>query len=174
MIENLSQREKGFLAGGAAALLLLIIIFGIILPYRSALDNLDDRIALKQEQFNDVRERQSEYRQLRQSLAQRERKLNRGGSSAFSAIETIAARLGLRDNLVAMRPQPTSQREGMQVETVAARLERLDLQQFTNLLRAFETSNTLLNVTSMQVRARFDDTTLIDAEVQVETLKRGS
>lgn len=172
MIENLTQREKGFLVGGGVALLLLLIVFAVILPYRAALSRLDDRIDQRREQLQTVRSLQLEYQQLRTTLALREKKLERGSSSAFSAIESIAARLGLRDNLVAMRPQPASTRESMQVETVAARLERLDLQQLTGLLKAFEGSETLLNVTSMQIRTRFDDTTLIDAEIRVETLKR--
>jgi len=172
MIENLTRREKGFLVGGAAALLILLVLFAIILPYRAALDRLDDRIDQRREQLQMVRALQLEYQQLRTTLTLREKKLERGSSSAFSAIESIAARLGLRDNLVAMRPQPGSTRESMQVETVAARLERLDLQQLTGLLKAFETSDTLLNVTSLQIRKRFDDAALIDAEIRVETLKR--
>ena len=174
MIENLTQREKSFLAGGAAALLLMIVIFGIIVPYRSALANLDSQIVLRQEQLQEVKALQVEYQQLQAALVQQERKLTRSDSSAFSAIETIAGRLGLRDNLIAMRPEPTTTRENMRVETVAARLERLDLQQLTGLLKAFATSSTLLNVTSMQIRTRFDDTSQLDAEIKVETLKRGS
>lgn len=175
MIENLTQREKGFLAGGAVALLLLIIIFGIILPYRSSLNNLDDRIASRQKQLQDVQQLQAEFQRLQTELTQREQKLNQtGGTSAFSAIEGIVTRLGIRDKLVAMRPQPTIERQEMQVETVAARIERIDLEQLVRLLKAFETSRTLLNVTSMQIRSRFDDVSLIDAEIKVETLKRSS
>ncbi len=173
MIENLSQREKNFLFGGAAALLVLVLVFGVILPFRSATNDLEERVVQGQKQLQQVLALQAEFQQLKAELAQRQRKLERSGNaSAFSAIETIATRLGIRDKLVAMRPQPTSEREGMQVETVAARLEKIDLGQLISLLKSFESANTLLNVTSMQIRTRFDDATLLDAELRVETLKR--
>ena len=128
MLQNLNQREKVFLIGGAGALLLLVIIFGIILPYRSALARLDDKVALRQNQLQEVQALQAEFGKLRNELSHRERKLARNpDASAFSSIENIVVRLGFRDKLIAMRPQPASEREGMRVEAVSARLERINL-----------------------------------------------
>lgn len=175
MIQNLTRREKLFLAAGAVALLLLIIIFGIISPYRSALANLDSKVGQRQQQLQQVKQLQLEFQRLQVELAQRERKLARsGGASAFSSIENIVTRLGFRDKLVAMRPQPASEREGLRVETVATRLEGISLEQLVGLLKSFAASNTLLNVSSMQIRTRFADPSLLDVELQVETLKRSS
>ena len=173
MLQNLNQREKVFLIGGAGALLLLVIIFGIILPYRSALARLDDKIALRQNQLQEVQALQAEFGKLRNELSLRERKLARNpDASAFSSIENIVVRLGFRDKLIAMRPQPASEREGMRVEAVSARLERINLEQLVSLLQSFEASNILLNVTSMKVKTRFDDASQLDAEIRIETLKR--
>ena len=175
MVENLTNREKGFLIGGSGALLLLILVFGIVLPYRSAMARLDEKIELRQTQLKEVQVLQAEFKRLKRELNLRERKLARNsGTSAFSAIESIVSRLGFRNKLVAMRPQPASEREGMLVETVSARLERIELGQLVSLLKSFEASNTLLNVTSMQVKSRFDDTSLLDAELRIETMKRSS
>lgn len=175
MIQNLNQREKLFLSGGAISLLLLIIIFGMILPYRSTMANLDDRIVQRQQQLEQLRAIQVELLQLQGSLALREQKLARSGnSSAFSSIESIVTRLGIRDKLVAMRPQPSGVREGMQVESVATRIDGITLDDLVSLLRAFESSNTLLNVKGMKIKTRFDDPSQLDAELQVETLKRSS
>lgn len=173
MIQNLSQREKAFLIGGAVALVLLVVVFGMIIPYRSALNNLDEQIDLRQKQLVEVRQLQAEYQRLKSDLSQRERKIGRGGdTSAFAAIESIVTRLGFRDKLVSMRPQPSGERAGMRVETVAARLEKIDLEKLVRLLRALESANTLLNVTSMQARTRFDDRSLLDVELKIETLKQ--
>ena len=173
MMQNLTRREKQFLAGGGIALLLLIILFGIVLPYRSASANLDSRIAQKQKQLQQVETMQTEFRRLKSELTLRERKLSRGsGASAFSSIEGIVTRLGFRDKLVSMRPQPAGVREGMQVEAVATRVDDIGLDQLLGLLKAFESSRTLLNVRSMKIRTRFDDPTQLDAELLVETLKR--
>ena len=173
MMQNLTQREKAFLAAGAAALVLMIIIFGIILPYRSAIVRLDSQVAQRQVQLQQVKELQVEFQRLQADLAQRQRKLGKSsGASAFASIENIVTRLGFRDKLVAMRPQPAGEREGMQVETVATRIDGIDLAQLVQLLKAFKSANTLLNVKSMQIRTRFDDPSLLDTELQVETLKR--
>ena len=172
MIKNLAEREKNVLIGGALILALLIIVFGIILPYRAALTGLDAKIEQQKGELQQVRALQAEFNQLKREMARREGKLKRGGGSAFSAIESIVARLGIRDKLVAMRPQPTLEREGMQVETVAARLEKIDLNQLISLLKSFENASTLLNVTSMQIKTRFDDPTRLDAELRIETLRR--
>ena len=173
MIQNLTQREKTFLAAGAAALMLLILIFGIILPYRAAIVRLDAHVAQRQMQLQQVKALQVEFQRLQTDLTRREQKLDKsGGTSAFSSIESIVTRLGFRDKLVAMRPQPAGEREGMQVETVATRIDGIDLTQLVQLLKSFKSSNTLLNVNSMQIRTRFDDPSLLDTELQVETLKR--
>ena len=173
MMQNLTQREKAFLAAGAAALVLLIIVFGIILPYRSAIVRLDAQVAQRQVQLQQVKELQIEFQRLQADLTQRQQKLGKsGGASAFSSIENIVTRLGFRDKLVAMRPQPAGEREGMQVETVATRIDGIELAQLVQLLKAFKSANTLLNVKSMQIRTRFDDPALLDTELQVETLKR--
>jgi len=175
MIQNLNEREKLVLAWGAVALLLLILVFGIILPYNAAMANLDSRIAQRQQQLEQVKVLQSEFQNLKKDLAQRERKLARSGNaSAFSSIESIVNQLGFRDKLVSMRPQPAGEREGMQVETVAARIERINLEQLLRLLQSFESARVLLNVKSMQVRSRFDDAAQLNVELQIETLKRSS
>ncbi len=175
MMQNLSQRERVVLAGGAVTLLLMLLIFGMILPYRSAMNRLDERIARQRTELQEALALQAEYQRLQAELARSESKFARSGNaSVFSAIEEIASRLGFRDRLVAMRPQPTGERDGMRVEAVIARLEKIQLDQFIRLLRAFASSRTLLNVTSMQIRTRFDDSTQLDIEIRVETLKRSS
>jgi len=175
MIRNLSRREQLVLLGGVTLLCLLLLIFGIFMPYRSGLNEIDRQIEARREQLKEVRQLQAEFRRLRSELSRRERKLERSsGTSTFSSIESIVTRLGFRDNLVAMRPQAASQREGVEVEAVAARLERIDLGQLVGLLRALESSEILLTVSSLQIRTRFDDPSQLNAELKIETLKQGT
>ncbi|PLX97814.1 MAG: hypothetical protein C0623_14575 [Desulfuromonas sp.] len=175
MIKDLSQRDKAALIGGAIILFVLFCVFGIVLPYRSAIENLELEISSGEKQLAELRQLQQDYRVLQRDLSRREQKLARGdNASSFSSIEAIVTRLGMRDKLASMQPQPASVRGEMSVEIVATRIERVDLGQLINLLRAFESSPTLLNVTSMKIRKRFDDSSQIDAELRIETPKPGS
>lgn len=57
-------------------------------------------------------------------------------------------------------------------EAVDLRLEKIRFDQLVSLLKAFDSSDMLLNVRQLKVKKRFDDPTLVDVTLQVESVQR--
>jgi general secretion pathway protein M len=174
MMKNLSLREKQYLLGGGVALLLLLLIFGLIVPLTETLGGMEPRFVNKQQQVEKARLLQAEITQVKMQLGQLERKIDKQqGASLFALIEQQSDRLGFRDNLVSMRPQSPSRREGFRVEAVDLRLEKIRFDQLVSLLKTFASVDALLNVRQLKVKKRFDDPALVDVSLQVESMQRG-
>jgi general secretion pathway protein M len=173
MMMNLSLREKQYLLGGGGVLLLLLLLFGLVVPLSETMSGMDSRFVHKQEQLEKARLLQAEVAEVKLQLAQLERKIDgKQDASLFALIENNSEQLGFRDNLVSMRPQSPSRREGFRVEAVDLRLEKIRFDQLVSLLKAFDSSDMLLNVRQLKVKKRFDDPTLVDVTLQVESVQR--
>jgi general secretion pathway protein M len=174
MIKNLSPRERQFLIGGSVALLLLLLIFGLIIPFMNMLGAMDNNFVRKQGQVEKARQLQVEVARVKTQLAQLGRKVDQQqDTSLFALIENNSEQLGLRDNLVSMRPQSPGRREGFRVEAVDLKLEKIRFDQLVSLLKSFDMADVLLNVRQLKIKKRFDDPTLVDATLQVEAVQRG-
>lgn len=176
MISSLSDREKVFLFAGAATLLLLILWLGVLTPYRHGMELARTRIASRQQQLQEVRQLQKEYLNLQSSLATAEKKL--GGSakgfSLFPYVEEVTNRVGVRDNLVSMRPQTPQVQGDYREESVEIRLERIDLEQLVRFLYAIDSSDASLQMKSMRLKPRFDNRAQLDAVLVIASLQRAA
>lgn len=173
--DQLSQRERITLVAGALVILLLIVVFGIVAPYRTALERLDSKIASRQRQLGEVQQLSTQYRQLQQQLAASERRLATGGDfSLLSFVEATSVHLAGRDNLVSMRPQPAATVEGFREETVEVKLEKIRLHQLVQLLYAAETAPAPMLVKNLRVKTRFDDRNLLDVVVTFASYRRST
>lgn len=172
---QLSQRERIILIAGALIVVLLIVLFGIVAPYRAAMERLDKKIASRQRQLVEVRQLGTQYRQLQEQLAASERRLASGGDfSLLSFVEATSIRLAGRDSLVSMRPQPAATVEGFREETVEVKLEKVRLNQLVQLLYAAETAPAPMLVKTLRVKTRFDDRALLDVVVTFASYRRTS
>ncbi|MEZ4485471.1 MAG: type II secretion system protein GspM [Syntrophotaleaceae bacterium] len=172
---QLSQRERGILVAGAVIIVLLIIVFGIVAPYRTALEGLDRKIASRQRQLAEVQQLGNQYRQLQQQLTASERRLANGGDfSLLSFVEAASLRLVGRESLVSMRPQPAATVEGFREETVEVKLEKVRLHQLVQLLYAADTAPAPMLVKNLRIKTRFDDRNLLDVVVTFASYRRSS
>jgi len=170
MIGRLSRREQLFLLGGGLIAALLLIV-AVLEPALNSLGGYDARIAAKQAEIDRARQVQQRLMVISGQLQLRQSRLSRQTSgSIFALIEATTVRLGCRDNLAAMRPQPTTLREGVRVEPVELRLDNIALEQLARLLEAFDSADMLLNVRSLKVRRRFDAPARLDVTMTVEAL----
>lgn len=172
-MKNLSPRERQFLFGGGAVVLLLLLVFGLIVPLTEMLTGMDRRLAERHDQVDEARLLQAEIAKVKVQLAQLERKTDQGQNvSLFSMIENSSSQLGFRDNLVSMRPQSPTRREGFRVEAVDLRLEKIRFDQLVLLLKVFDKADMLLNVRQLKIKKRFNDPSLVDVNLQVEAVQR--
>ena len=175
MMKNLSPRDRHVLIGGGVIVFFLLLVFGLITPLADMLNSMDSRFTKKQEQVEKARLLHAEVAQVKMQLAQLGRKTDqRQEMSLFALIEKSSEQLGFRDNLVSMRPQSPSRREGFRVEAVDLRLEKIRFDQLVSLLKAFDSAETLLNVRQLKIKKRFDDPALVDVNLQVEAVQRGA
>jgi len=172
---QLSQRERLTLLAGALIVAVLLFLFGIVVPYRAALERLDTKIVSKQRQLIEVHQLGQEYKQLQQQLAASERRLASGGDfSLLSFVEASSIRLAGRDSLTAMRPQPTATLEGFREEAVEVKLERIQLNQLVQLLYVADTAPAPMLVKTLRIKPRFDDRNLLDVVITFASYRRSS
>lgn len=172
---QLSQRERLTLLAGALIVAVLLFVFGVVAPYRAALERLDKKIASKQRQLTEVRQLSQEYQQLKQQLDASERRLASGGDfSLLSFVEATSIRLAGRDSLTAMRPQPAATLEGFREEAVEVKLEKVRLNQLVQLLFVADTAPAPMLVKSLRIKPRFDDRNLLDVTITFASYRRSS
>lgn len=111
--DELKPARKAIFVRWGGVLLLLLLLFGLVVPLSETMSGMDSRFVHKQEQLEKARLLQAEVAEVKLQLAQLERKIDgKQDASLFALIENNSEQLGFRDNLVSMRPQSPSRREG--------------------------------------------------------------
>lgn len=176
MISRLSDREKIFVFTGAASIVFLFLWLGVIRPYRQGMELTRVRIASRQRQLAQVRQLQQEYFSLQRGLDTAEKKLTGADQdfSLFSFVEKVTNRIGIRDNLVSMRPQTPQVQGDYREESVEIHLDRIDLAQLVRFLYAVDTSGAALRTKSMRLKPRFDNKAQLNAVLVIASLQRAS
>ncbi|HMB17069.1 MAG TPA: hypothetical protein VKN62_12235, partial [Pelovirga sp.] len=90
----------------------------------------------------------------------------------FSQVENLTKQMGVRDQLLSMRPQPDSVQDGFRQQTVEIRLERVTLSQLVGFLHAAEHRSHGIQVRSLRVRPRFDSRSQLDVNLVLMSLER--
>ncbi len=175
MIERINQletREKAFLAAGAVFLLTVFLFVGLYQPYRNAVTGAERSILAKQAQVEQVKRLQTEYRALQQQMKRADSKLTRaGGASALALVEEIATRIGGRENLSYIRPQPAQSQGTVRIDNLDIKFERLPLQQVVRLLWELEASAAQMQVKNLRLKERFDNQAQLDATMTVAVFR---
>jgi len=176
MINRLSDREKIYVFSGGALLLLLFLWLGVIKPYRQGIGLAESHIVSRKQQLEEVRRLQQEYFGLQRVLASAEKKLagTAQGFSLFSYIEDATSRIGVRENLVSMRPQTPQIKGEYREESVEIRLERIGLEQLVKFLYAIESADAALQTKMLRIKPRFDNREQLDTVLVVSSLQRAA
>jgi len=171
MINRLDERERIIVLAGIVILAALLIWLVLLNPYMNAMQKLDRRIDGQRRNLERVATLGQEIGQLRQQLAGIESQ-RRSGRPLFSQVENLTKQMGVRDQLLSMRPQPDSVQGGFRQQTVEIRLERVTLSQLVGFLHAAEHRSHGIQVRSLRVRPRFDDRSQLDVNLVLMSLER--
>ena len=173
MTSQLNQRERIFVATGCTALVLALLYFAIIAPYSSAMTRLDNQIASRSSQLQEVKSLRTEYLALQQQMSQVEKLLGkRQDFSALTYIENLVERTAGRDKLLSMRPQAPKAHGEFTIDSIEIKLEKLALKQMLEFLWGIEAASTPMQVKGLYIKQRFDDRSLLDATMTVTALRR--
>jgi len=171
MIQQLSGRERIMVCAAAVAVVLVALWLGVVEPYRTAMARLDSQIASRGRSLEEVKILQQEIRQLRQQLDEGSGRKSMDGP-LFSHVEMLTEQAGVRDRLLSMRPQQSSQQGEFRQQLVELKLEKLSLPQLVRFLYAIEYSGPGIQVRSLRVKRRFEDLSSLDVSLSVFTLEQ--
>ena len=175
MIERFSPREKLLVAFAAGAVTLTILISGIILPYRAAMQRLDQRITSRQGQLLEARTLVQRIKGMQGEVAVTERKLTAAPSAPLvSTLEGLVAQIAGKERLLGVRPQPATAPSGFRQEKVEIQLEKVRLEQLVQLLHAIDSAKSALQTDSVKMRPRFEDPALLDVTLVVSSFGKTS
>ena len=175
MIERFSPREKLALAVAAGVVTLTVLIAGIILPYRTAMARLDQRIASRQGQIDEARTLVQRIKGMQGEVAATERKLSAATATPLLAtLEGLVAGIAGKEKLLGIRPQPATAPAGFRQEKVEMQLEKVRLEQLVQLLYAIDSAGSALQSDSVKIRPRFEDPALLDVTLVVSSFVRAS
>lgn len=176
MMERFTLREKIALAVGGVAVILTILIAGIILPYRSAMTALDQRIVSRQEQLREAQTLVQQIKGMQGEVAMAERKLRAGQSAAplLPTLEGMITEIAGKEKLLGLRPQPSTPPAGFRQEKVEVQLEKIRLDQLLRLLHTIDSSPSALQTDSLKMRPRFEDQSLLDVTLVVSSFSMAS
>lgn len=167
-MKNLSPRERIALGLGAAALLTALLYGAVFAPWRAADERLDTRIASRRQQLVEIDHLAGSYRQLAAEAAEAEQRLARSANfQLVPFLEGLVDSIAGRDRLAALRPQPGTPGGPLREDKVELQLQRLRLDQVVRLLHAIDSADAFLATKQLRLRQRFDDPSLLDAELTV-------
>ena len=173
MIERLSSRDTYALLLGGVVVLITLVWLGIIDPYQQAMANLQSKVTSRERQLQDVQKLRQDYLDLKQELSEAQGRLSKAENfSLFSFVEAQVARYATKENLVYMRPQPTSTKDGWKEDTVEIKLEKITLDQLVRFLYSLETSDAVIQTKNLRVKTRFDNRSLLDVVMTVAAYGR--
>lgn len=173
MISQLNQRERYVLTAGVVVAGLLLLIFGVLVPYGSAIERLDNLISSRQSQLKEVKQLQADYQVLKKQAGQLQRNLGRRGAPApLTFLEETATQVAGREHLVLMRPLPAVMQGQLRIETIEFKLERLGLEQALRILQRVEQSRSPMRVDRLHLKQRFDNAAQLDMNVTVSATRR--
>lgn len=171
MIKRLNPRERIIVLAGLAVLGLVLIWFALLNPYMQAMANLDRRITAHKHNLERVRQMQGEIGQLKEQLAAFGNR-RPGTRQLFAQVENLTVQTGVREQLLSMRPQPTTTQGGYRQQLVEIRLEKLSLSQLVKLLYAVEYRSGGIQVKTLRVKPRFEDRSSLDVNMVLMSLEK--
>lgn len=171
MIARLDTRERYIVLAGALFLAAVIVWLLLLNPYFTTMKNLDRQIEGQRRNLERVEGMRHQIDALRQQLAVVDSR-QRSSRPLFSQVENLTNQTGIREQLLAMRPQPDSVQGGFKQQLVELRLERVTLSQLVRFLYAAEYDSNGIQVRSLRVRPRFDDRSRLDVSLVLMSLER--
>jgi len=171
MIQQMSRRERVMVLAASVAVVLVAVWLGVVEPYRSAMWKLENQINSRSDSLVEVRDLQREIRMLRQQLSQVSGRQEMDGP-LFSYVEKLTDQAGVRDNLLSMRPQQSTQQGEYRQQQVELRMEKLSLSQLVQFLYAIEYSAQGVQIKSMRIKRRFEDHSSLDVNLSIFSLER--
>jgi general secretion pathway protein M len=157
--------------GGLVVVGVLFIWFALINPYFDTMRSLDRKIKAGQRNLTRASQMSEQISSLRQQLATADQRFA-GNKPLFSQVESLTEQAGVRDQLLAMRPQQATTQGEFRQQLVEIRLEKLSLGQLVKMLHAIEFRSGGVQVKSLRVKPRFENRSELDVNMVLMSLEK--
>jgi general secretion pathway protein M len=168
---KLGGREKMMvIAGGVVVALMLFYRFGLS-PALERLRTLDRLVAVKEREVHEMKVLSETYLAQKRMMEDVNRTLSQRDQdfAIFSFLEDLANKIGIKTNIMYMKPALAAPGELFRESSVEMRLEGIALQQLTRYLYDIERAPQLLRVRRLHIKPRPANPDLLDVTFQVST-----
>ena len=175
MAINLNKREKISVAAAVAAIAVFVVLQLLVFPLFEENDRLSQALVSRQEDLQQIRKLQAEYRQTAQKANQAQQFLNKRqrGFTLFSFLETLAGRTNVKSHIAYMRPTTTAQKDSpYRLSMVEMKLQDITMAQLLTYLHGIETSQDMIAIKRLSISKGEQQADLITTVFQVETLEK--
>lgn len=171
---DFSPRERWVIGLGTLAAALSILFVVVVDPLLERVTILERQHARKARDYEELARLEIDHRRLQARLAQLEQRLARGSGqfALLPFLEETATSTGIREQIVAMQPQPTVPMAGYQETAVEIRLDGTHLPQLLSLLAAVENAPALVQVKRLQITPRYDTPYLLQVTLRVASYEK--
>ena len=175
MAINLNKREKTGVMAAAAAILIFALLQFMVFPLLEKNSLLSQKLISRQQDLQQIRLLQAEYRQTARKAEQAQRfiKQRKQGFTLFSFLETLAGRTNVKNSIAYMRPTSTAGKDSpYRLSMVEMKLTDVTISQLMAYLHGIETSRNMIFVKRLSVSKAERKADLITTVFQVETLEK--
>ncbi len=172
-IEKLNNREKWVLFGGVAFVLCFLVVQLVILPVIEARTNLEKSIARKQQELQEIRLLQQEYRALKSEEGTIQARIDEreAGFTLFTFLDQQANLAKVKKQIKYMKP---SLLEGDELNEamVEMKLQQITLAALVEFVRLVESEENVVFVRRFSLQESGDAQGYVDVILQIVTFEK--
>lgn len=171
---KINQRERLILSAAGILLVLFMIVQWMIFPILDRHTQLQQKLIEAKQDLNEIALLKADYKRftIQADLAKAQIQKRDKDFSLLSFLNDIAARTGLKNNIVNMKPSTSNRKSSsLQVESVEMKLDDVNIEQLLAFLYRVETSPNLINIRQISITKQDRKEGVVESILEVETFK---
>jgi hypothetical protein len=172
-IDKLNSREKWVLFGGVAFVLCFLVVQLVILPVVEARSNLEKSIARKQQELQEIKLLQQEYRTLKSEEGTIQARINERGAgfTLFTFLDQQANEAKVKKQIKYMKPSVLDGDE-LNEAMVEMKLQQITLAALVEFVRLIESEDNVVFIRRFSIQESGDAQGYFDAILQIVTFEK--
>ena len=174
MLKKLHPREKFILLLGVTGLAVILLLYWGLFPLLDRRERSERQALAREKELREMLVYQNEHKQIQMKSRMTAAKIAKRPAdfSLFSFLDKLAGTTGIKKNIVYMKPSTVQDDdEGYNLSRVEIKFEEVTLEQVSRFLQRIETSSHLIEVPRLSIKQTKQESGLLEAVLQVDTLE---
>ena len=168
--DGLAPRERLLVLVAGGTLAAAVLIVGVLLPSLRAASSAMARVATAEQELAAVQRLRHEYDEVQGRLESVEQRIRSGPrGEIFTTLETLARESAVKVDSMEPRTAPAS--DDYRETRVQVALKGVTLAQLVNYLHRIDSSEQVLSIKSLRIRARKDRPEMLDVTFTVSSFE---